>query len=77
MIEGPVRLSPGKLLLSKWTAVAPTRREKHFLVSRVLPATIEGGPIEFVELEAVRSKRVAVVPWRALTDPSVWCRGWR
>lgn len=36
-------LSPKKLLLTKWTAVAPVARNKHFLVSKLiapeLPAT--------------------------------------
>ena len=29
------RLSPRKLLLSKWTAVTPRNKEKHFFVIRV------------------------------------------
>jgi hypothetical protein len=32
------RLSPKKLLLSKWTAVQPLNREKHFVVVRREPA---------------------------------------
>ena len=30
------RLSPKKLLLTKWTAVKPRNREKHFVVTRVI-----------------------------------------
>lgn len=29
------RLNPRKLLLSKWTAAHPQRREKHFLVTEL------------------------------------------
>ena len=30
------RLNPKKLLLSKWTAVTPTSKEKHFVVIKVI-----------------------------------------
>jgi tryptophan-rich hypothetical protein len=69
-------LSPKKLLHSQWTAVAPKRKEKHFLVSKVLEPESEGGAVEFVELEAVYSKRSRIIPWRDLQDPAVWRRGW-
>jgi hypothetical protein len=29
-------LNPKKLLLTKWTAVKPVAKQKHFLVSRVI-----------------------------------------
>lgn len=70
------RLSPKKLLHSKWTAVAPRRREKHFLVTRVLEPEVEGGAIEFVELEAVHSRRVQRLHWRELEDAATWRQGW-
>ena len=34
-------LSPKKLLLSKWTAVQPLNREKHFVVVRVIEPELE------------------------------------
>jgi tryptophan-rich hypothetical protein len=71
------RLSPKKLLHGKWTAVTPRRKEKHFLVTRVIEPEVEGGAVEFVELEAVHSKRVQRLPWRELADPSVWVQGWK
>jgi tryptophan-rich hypothetical protein len=70
------RLSPKKLLLSKWTAVAPRWKEKHFLVTKVVEPEIVAGRIELVELEAVYSKRVRVIPWRELQDSAKWQRGW-
>lgn len=70
------RLSPKQLLHSKWTAVAPRRKEKHFLVVQVVEPEIAGAAIEFVELEAVHSRRVQRLPWRALTDAATWRQGW-
>ena len=46
------RVSPKKLLLSKWTAVHPERKEKHFLVTKVFEPEIEGQAIVEIELEA-------------------------
>lgn len=69
-------LSPKKLLHTKWTAVEPRRREKHFMVTQVVEPEAPGAPVEFVELEAVHSKRVQRLPWRELTDASRWRQGW-
>lgn len=49
-------LSPKKLLLSKWTAVQPAQKDKHFLVTQVIAPEVEGNPIEWVEIEAVFSR---------------------
>ncbi len=78
-LAGPRRaaLSPKKLLRSKWTAVVPLGKQKHFLVTAVIEPQTPGGAIEWVDLEAVLSKRVRRLRWRELTDTSVWTRGWR
>ena len=73
----PIPLSPKKLLLSKWTATVPQRREKHFLVTRVIEPLVPGGPVEQVEIEAVHSRRSRTIDWRDLTDASRWQQGWR
>ncbi len=44
-------LNPKKLLLSKWTAVVPVAKQKHFLVSRVIQPLLPTEPIELVEIE--------------------------
>jgi hypothetical protein len=44
------RLNPRKLLLSKWTAVQPHNREKHFLVSELF--CDEQGQVLQIELQA-------------------------
>ena len=43
-------LNPKKLLLTKWTAVQPVAKQKHFLVSRVIQPELPTDPIEQVEI---------------------------
>jgi tryptophan-rich hypothetical protein len=69
-------LNPKKLLLTKWTAVKPVAKQKHYLVSRVIQPELPIYPIEQVEIEAVFSKAVQVIDWRDLQDDSVWRQGW-
>ena len=69
-------LNPKKLLLTKWTAVKPNAKQKHFLVSRVIQAEQPTDPIELVEIEAVFSKATRIINWRELQDASVWQQGW-
>ena len=69
-------LSSKKLLLTKWTAVTPRNREKHFVVVRVIEPELPSMRIEQVELEAVHSKQVYLLHWRELTDASLWRQGW-
>ena len=69
-------LQPNKLLLSKWTAVTPAAKEKHFLVSKVVLPETPGGKIELVDLEAVQSKSIRRIDWRELRDDTKWLRGW-
>ena len=69
-------LNPKKLLLTKWTAVKPVAKQKHFLVSRVIQPDLPTDPIELVEIEAVFSKATQIMPWRDLQDEGVWKQGW-
>ena len=69
-------LNPKKLLLTKWTAVTPVAKQKHFLVSRVIQPELTTDPIEQVEIEAVFSKATQVIAWRELQDEGVWRQGW-
>ena len=69
-------LNPKKLLPTKWTAVKPVAKQKHFLVSRVIQPDDPTAPIEQVEIEAVFSKAVQVIAWRDLQDEGVWRQGW-
>ena len=69
-------LNSKKLLLTKWTAVKPVAKQKHFLVSRVIQPELPTDPIELVEIEAVFSKATQVIAWLELQDDSVWRQGW-
>ena len=69
------KINPKKLLNSKWTAVQPANKEKHFLVSSV-EFDEEGGVIA-CEIEAVMSRRAMFIQWQELTDDSCWLFGWK
>jgi len=69
-------LNPKKLLLTKWTAVTPVAKQKHFLVSRIIQPELPTDPIESVEIESVFSKATQVIAWRELQDDGVWRQGW-
>lgn len=69
-------LSPKKLLLSKWTAVLPAHKEKHFVVTRVVEPEPPAVRVEWVEIEAVHSGRSSLLRWRDLTDGDRWRQGW-
>ena len=70
-------IHPKKLLLTKWTAVQPMNQQKHFLVSKVILPEPPDEKIEFIELEAIYSKKIQVIPWRDLTNPEIWIQGWK
>jgi len=67
-------LNAEKLLLSKWTAVAPRHKEKHFLVTQLLRD--EAGQVVGCLLEAVLSKNAYLLDWRTLKDSAQWLQGW-
>ena len=70
-------LSPKKLLLSKWTAVAPIAKQKHFLVSKVILPEPPSEKIEFVEIEAVLTQKISLIAWRDLMNSELWIQGWK
>ena len=77
MMPTPINvLSPKKLLHTKWTAVTPTNKEKHFIVTKVIEPMPPGSPLVSIEIEAVHSKRIRVIAWRELKDATQWRRGW-
>lgn len=69
------QINPRKLLNSKWTAVQPEGREKHFIVQRV--DYDDDGTIVACELQAVLTRRSELINWRILKDPECWLHGWR
>jgi tryptophan-rich hypothetical protein len=68
-------INPKKLLNSKWTAVIPKNREKHFLVSEV--EFDDEGLVISCSIEAVMSKRSISIDWHDLKDDSHWVHGWK
>lgn len=68
-------LTPKKLLNSKWTAVAPQSKEKHFIVTSV-EFDEEGRVIECI-IEAVMTEREVSINWRDLKDRTHWKMGWK
>lgn len=69
-------VNPKKLLKSKWTAVTPVNKEKHFIVTQMIAPESPDLPMEYVELEAVYSGRSQSIPWQQLNDSSIWLQGW-
>jgi tryptophan-rich hypothetical protein len=69
-------INPKKLMLSKWTAVTPMAKQKHFLIRRVIQPTTETDPVEWVEIESVFSKATQIIQWRDLQNDEVWRQGW-
>jgi tryptophan-rich hypothetical protein len=57
--------------------VEPRNKEKHFLVTQIVDPEPPGSPVVSIQIEAVHSKRVRVIPWRELADATRWTRGWR
>ncbi len=69
-----------KLLLSKWKASKPKPKEKHFLVSKIHNPDLETAntvPKDFVELEAIMSKRKYLVSIEDLKNQDQWVIGWK
>ena len=69
------QINPAKLLDSKWTAVRPENKEKHFLVVDV--EFNEAGVVIGCLLEAVINKRTRDIDWRDLKNTDNWKPGWK
>jgi len=69
-------LHPKKLRGTKWTAAKPVNREKHFILVDVVEPESEAKAPEWVDLEAVHSRRVQRLRWQELLDPERWLQGW-
>lgn len=69
------KINPKKLLNSKWTAVSPKHKEKHFMVTDV--EFDEEGQVLHCIIEAVLTKRAVEIQWFDLKDEQEWAFGWR
>ena len=68
-------INPKKLMHSKWTAVAPVNREKHFMVVELIKDEVE--IIQECILEAVINKKQYTIAWQELKKQDKWQQGWR
>lgn len=68
-------INPAKLTNSKWTAVTPVNREKHFLVTEV--EFEESGTVLSCKIEAVMSNNEYFIDWKTLKDTNQWRQGWK
>ena len=69
------KINPKKLLNSKWTAVNPVKKEKHFLVSEL--EFDDDGEVIHCLIEAVISNRSEHIDWKVLKDSERWLHGWK
>jgi tryptophan-rich hypothetical protein len=69
------KINPRKLLNSKWTAVTPRRKEKHFMVTEVV--FDEEGIVTLCSIESLISKRSVPIKWRDLQNDINWVQGWK
>jgi len=70
------KISLKKLLNSKWTAVTPSHKEKHFMVIGLIAPELPTTVVSLVELEAVYTKRKYTLAWQVLADEALWSQGW-
>lgn len=69
------QINPRKLLNSKWTAVEPAQKEKHFIVTEI--EFDEEGVVISCVIEAVMSKRTFPIQWQNLKNQDQWIQGWK
>jgi tryptophan-rich hypothetical protein len=69
-----ITLNTKKLLNSKWTAVNPERKEKHFIILET--EFDEDGVVMRCLMQAVITKREFEIEWRDLKNTQQWRAGW-
>ncbi len=69
------QINPKKLLNSKWTAVQPKNKEKHFIVTEL--EFDDDKNVVSCEIEAVITKRLISIEWQELKDINNWVCGWK
>ena len=61
-------------MFSKWTALTPIQREKHFIVTAV---EYENNSVVSCQLEAVLTGNKYMIDWKSLKDKTDWLMGWK
>ena len=67
--------SSKKLLNSKWTALKPSHKEKHFMITEV--EYDEEGNVILCVIQAVMTKREQAIDWQGLKEGDTWRQGWK
>ena len=62
-------------MYSKWTAVKPARKEKHFIVTEI--EFDDEGAVTACMIESVMSKRITNIQWKELKNQDQWIQGWK
>ena len=68
-------INPKKLLNSKWTALKPVNKEKHFIITEL--TFDEEGEVVHCLIEAVISHRSETIDWQQLKNSDHWSQGWK
>ena len=68
-------INPRKLLNSKWTAVKPGGKEKHFIITEI--KFDDEGVVTSCLIEAVISNRTLPIHWQDLKNQGQWIQGWK
>lgn len=69
-----------KLKNSKWTAVQPKNKEKHFVVVKVEMNDDDPQIVDRILLEAVMTKSIYTLAReqiKELSDKKIWLSGWK
>jgi len=69
------KINPKKLINSKWTAINPIKKEKHFVVTDV--QFDEDAVVVSCIIEAVLTGRLFPILWQDLKDNNQWEHGWK
>ena len=69
------RIHAKKLLHSKWTAVKPVNKAKHFMITEV--EFDEEGRVIHCLMEAIRNQRSEAIDWQDLKNSERWLQGWK
>ena len=69
------KISPKVLLNSKWTKMKVTKKEKHFIVTKVM--FDDEQKVTQCIIEAAMTKSEYDINWRDLKDTSKWRMGWK
>jgi tryptophan-rich hypothetical protein len=68
-------INPKKLLNSKWTAMQPVNKQKHFMITAV--EFDEEQNVVSCTIQALMDKHESAIDWRDLKDKKKWVQGWK